>query len=201
MPNIVYLILDTKKNRTKVLILKNLISTTKNINVHIVIAKSDQNLSNGKIIWRIFVSSETKATIHYDKKTNRTLNYGCTIKKIPTNSLSKQSIKAKSKQIIKHSLFWDANKMANRHATAAIYICISFFLTPINISARVYDEFYSDDSEMRYTREYSLKQGALRGMIVKPSRQYNLQSVEMFFGIPYAAPPVGSFRFMPPGKE
>lgn len=90
--------------------------------------------------------------------------------------------------------------MANRHAIA-IYICISFFLTPINISARVYDEFYSDDSEMRYTREYSLKQGALRGMVVKPSRQYNLQSVEMFFGIPYAAPPVGSFRFMPPGKQ
>lgn len=90
--------------------------------------------------------------------------------------------------------------MANRHATA-IYICISLFLKPINLSASVFDELYADDSDMRYTREYSLKQGALRGMIVKPSRQYNLQSVEIFLGIPYAAPPVGNFRFMPPGEE
>ncbi|CAB3221160.1 unnamed protein product [Arctia plantaginis] len=57
--------------------------------------------------------------------------------------------------------------------------------------------FPKDDGK-RLTKEYHLRQGALRGLIVKPSRQYDLQHVEMFLGIPYAAPPTGSLRFMPP---
>ncbi|KAJ8733618.1 hypothetical protein PYW07_014169 [Mythimna separata] len=68
-------------------------------------------------------------------------------------------------------------------------------------AANVYGDsrsFPNDEGGKRLTREYHLRQGALRGLIVKPSRQYDLQYVEMFLGIPYAAPPTGPLRFMPP---
>ncbi|XP_075979907.1 uncharacterized protein LOC142979037 [Anticarsia gemmatalis] len=101
------------------------------------------------------------------------------------------------------------NKMAtNRHATSFInhnmFICIfiSLLLPMANEGAsNVYADdrgFPKDDGGKRLTREYHLRQGALRGWIVKPSRHYDLQYVEMFLGIPYAAPPTGSLRFMPP---
>ncbi|VVD05479.1 unnamed protein product [Leptidea sinapis] len=54
--------------------------------------------------------------------------------------------------------------------------------------ARVYDD----------ARRFPSDEGVLRGLIVKPGRQYDLQPVQMFLGVPYAAPPVGSLRFMPP---
>ncbi|CAH0723015.1 unnamed protein product, partial [Brenthis ino] len=65
--------------------------------------------------------------------------------------------------------------------------------------AKVYEDprSFSRDQK-RLTREYHLRQGALRGLIVKPGKNYDLQPVEMFLGIPYAAPPVGTLRFMPP---
>ncbi|XP_030040093.2 uncharacterized protein LOC115455607 [Manduca sexta] len=94
------------------------------------------------------------------------------------------------------------------HATSFInqnmFICvaISLLLPSVNEGApKMYDDgrnFPNDDGGRRLTREYHLRQGALRGLIVKPSRQYDLQYVEMFLGIPYAAPPTGNFRFMPP---
>ncbi|XP_050684582.1 neuroligin-4, Y-linked-like isoform X2 [Leptidea sinapis] len=81
-----------------------------------------------------------------------------------------------------------------------LFICIAFsLLLPMADEARVYDDarrFPSD--EKRLTREVYLRQGVLRGLIVKPGRQYDLQPVQMFLGVPYAAPPVGSLRFMPP---
>ncbi|CAG9576307.1 unnamed protein product [Danaus chrysippus] len=96
--------------------------------------------------------------------------------------------------------------MATEHATPFItqnlFICIAIsLLLPIadEGAARVYDDprnFPKD--EKRLTREYNLRQGALRGLIVKPGKQYDLQPVEMFLGIPYAAPPTGNLRFMPP---
>lgn len=104
------------------------------------------------------------------------------------------------------------NKMAtNRHATPFInhnmFICIfvSLLLPMANEGAsNVYGDsrsFPNDDGGKRLTREYHLRQGALRGLIVRPSRQYDFQYVEMFLGIPYAAPPTGNLRFMPPGKR
>ncbi|XP_022828122.1 uncharacterized protein LOC111357589 [Spodoptera litura] len=101
------------------------------------------------------------------------------------------------------------NKMAsNRHATSFInhnmFICIfiSLLLPMANEGAsNVYGDsrsFPNDDGGKRLTREYHLRQGALRGLIVRPSRQYDFQYVEMFLGIPYAAPPTGNLRFMPP---
>ncbi|KAL0895250.1 hypothetical protein ABMA27_011404 [Loxostege sticticalis] len=95
----------------------------------------------------------------------------------------------------------------NRHATPFInhklFICVavSLLLPMANEGAPglVGDSrSYTSDDGKRLTREYHLRQGALRGLIVKPSRHYDLQPIEMFLGIPYAALPTGSLRFMPP---
>lgn len=41
------------------------------------------------------------------------------------------------------------------------------------------------------------KQGSVKGVLVIPSNR-DLQPVEAFLGLPFAAPPVGPLRFMPP---
>ncbi|CAL4059436.1 unnamed protein product [Meganyctiphanes norvegica] len=46
-------------------------------------------------------------------------------------------------------------------------------------------------------RVVTLRYGQLRGVIVTPGRR-GLHPVEKFLGVPYAAPPVGKLRFMPP---
>ncbi|XP_063224788.1 uncharacterized protein LOC134532300 [Bacillus rossius redtenbacheri] len=50
----------------------------------------------------------------------------------------------------------------------------------------------------RLTRVVRVRQGALRGVVRQATRSENLQAVEAFLGVPYAAPPVGSQRLMPP---
>ncbi|XP_039312623.1 uncharacterized protein LOC105199594 isoform X1 [Solenopsis invicta] len=54
------------------------------------------------------------------------------------------------------------------------------------------------DLQERITREVRVKEGRLRGMVVQPRTNHNLQKVDVFLGVPYAEPPVGSFRFSPP---
>lgn len=48
------------------------------------------------------------------------------------------------------------------------------------------------------SRTVTTKYGALKGYIETPSGRH-LQPVEVFLGVPYATPPTGAMRFMPPG--
>ncbi|CAK9809235.1 Neuroligin 4-like [Anthophora plagiata] len=54
------------------------------------------------------------------------------------------------------------------------------------------------DPPERVTREVRVKQGRLRGFVVQPKTNHDLQPVDVFLGVPYAEPPVGSLRFSPP---
>ncbi|XP_025268579.1 uncharacterized protein LOC105254067 isoform X2 [Camponotus floridanus] len=54
------------------------------------------------------------------------------------------------------------------------------------------------DLQERMTREVRVKEGRLRGVVVQPRTNHNLQLVDVFLGVPYAEPPVKSFRFSPP---
>ena len=55
----------------------------------------------------------------------------------------------------------------------------------------------SDPIIHRSDRVVKLQNGNLQGFIVKPNHRA-LGMVEVFLGVPYAAPPVGDLRFMPP---
>lgn len=55
------------------------------------------------------------------------------------------------------------------------------------------------DFNVEFTPEILIKQGRLRGTVRSMHSQSGLRSVHQFLGIPYAAAPVGSGRFMPPG--
>lgn len=52
----------------------------------------------------------------------------------------------------------------------------------------------------QYTREVQIKQGKVKGLIVEPRWNHALAGVEQYLGLPYAAPPIGEMRFMPPGS-
>ncbi|MCL4140853.1 UNVERIFIED_CONTAM: hypothetical protein GTU68_000720 [Idotea baltica] len=47
------------------------------------------------------------------------------------------------------------------------------------------------------SRTVTTNSGDLRGLIVKPNNRA-LNEVELFLGVPYASPPLGNNRFMPP---
>ena len=51
----------------------------------------------------------------------------------------------------------------------------------------------------RNSRVVRTRQGALQGIMLVPDSPI-LGPVEAFLGVPYAAPPVGRLRFMPPGS-
>ena len=51
------------------------------------------------------------------------------------------------------------------------------------------------------SRTVTTRYGALKGNIVtlEQASRSGLQPVEVFLGVPYASPPIGNMRFMPPG--
>ncbi|XP_044751984.1 neuroligin-4, Y-linked-like isoform X2 [Coccinella septempunctata] len=62
-----------------------------------------------------------------------------------------------------------------------------------------YSQDYMYYPPKNYTRLLELKQGYIQGVVVSPDNRNGLLSrVEHYRGIPYAAPPVGELRFMPP---
>ncbi|XP_039296334.1 LOW QUALITY PROTEIN: uncharacterized protein LOC111043338 [Nilaparvata lugens] len=50
------------------------------------------------------------------------------------------------------------------------------------------------------TRTIQTRQGPVEGLVTQSPYNNKLRNVEVFLGVPYAAPPVGSHRFMPPGS-
>lgn len=61
------------------------------------------------------------------------------------------------------------------------------------------DESSSSDQTQMSSRIVHTKYGAVSGSIVQlENLNRNLGPVEVFKGIPYASPPTGSLRFMPP---
>lgn len=71
--------------------------------------------------------------------------------------------------------------------------------SPITQKDLSQDDFPYESEHSGYTREITLKQGRLKG-VVRSMKNNKLGRVEVFLGIPYAAAPVGSLRFMPPGS-
>ena len=60
--------------------------------------------------------------------------------------------------------------------------------------------FTYDPHDRGLTDEISIKQGKLVGLKVEFKSSLHLRPVEVYLGIPYAAAPTGSQRFMPPGS-
>lgn len=54
-------------------------------------------------------------------------------------------------------------------------------------------------ANVQFTKEISIKQGRLKGIVRSMDPRTGLKNVRQYLGIPYAAAPIGNGRFMPPG--
>ncbi|XP_069354216.1 neuroligin-4, X-linked isoform X2 [Maniola hyperantus] len=80
-----------------------------------------------------------------------------------------------------------------------ILIILHFITLPALTSRLVRGENTMEDKNIPLisSRVVRTKYGDIRGFIVTPESRF-LEPVEVFRGIPYASPPMGSLRFMPP---
>lgn len=78
--------------------------------------------------------------------------------------------------------------------TTAIIITLFSILSVVSAD---YDSGYYPNVQS-FTRNITLKQGSLKGIVVRTRLRNGYVPVEQYLGIPYAAPPVGHLRFMPP---
>ncbi|XP_018572310.1 neuroligin-4, X-linked-like, partial [Anoplophora glabripennis] len=84
------------------------------------------------------------------------------------------------------------------YITKSVTIIITLY-TVSNVSPIPYSKYSDYSSHKVYTRNITLRQGTLRGVVHGPKMNRDLPLVEVYRGIPYAAPPIGELRFMPPG--
>jgi hypothetical protein len=80
---------------------------------------------------------------------------------------------------------------------AAVSPSLSVFGVSVFIVSSV---SYDTTIEGTLTQEIKIKQGRLVGQRLQSRSNPDLKAVEVYLGIPYAAPPTGSQRFMPPGS-
>lgn len=59
--------------------------------------------------------------------------------------------------------------------------------------------FLQQQQQLVQTREVTVKQGRIKGLVRLMHPQSGIKNVDQFLGIPYAEAPVGRLRFMPPG--
>ncbi|CAH2990383.1 unnamed protein product [Chilo suppressalis] len=82
-----------------------------------------------------------------------------------------------------------------------IILAIVYFISlPVLTSRPVRGESTMEEKHpqpMISSRVVRTKYGDIRGFIVTPESRF-LEPVEVFRGVPYASPPIGSLRFMPP---
>ncbi|GFG34204.1 hypothetical protein Cfor_08177, partial [Coptotermes formosanus] len=77
---------------------------------------------------------------------------------------------------------------------------LSVFGVSVFIVSSVSAGIYDTTMEGTLTPEIKIKQGKLVGQRFESRTNPDLNAVEVYLGIPYAAPPTGSQRFMPPGS-
>ncbi|CAG4989631.1 unnamed protein product [Colias eurytheme] len=78
-----------------------------------------------------------------------------------------------------------------------ILILVHFVSLPVLTSRVRGDTMEEKTQPFISSRVVRTKYGDIRGFIVTPESRF-LEPVEVFRGVPYASPPVGSLRFMPP---
>jgi len=78
-----------------------------------------------------------------------------------------------------------------------VIVLLITLLAPIISGGDDNDSSAPNDQAQMTSRVVHAKYGAIQGTIVHLEGR-NLEPVEVFRGIPYASPPVGSLRFMPP---
>ncbi|KAL3281976.1 hypothetical protein HHI36_005179 [Cryptolaemus montrouzieri] len=82
------------------------------------------------------------------------------------------------------------------YITSSLTIIITFISFE---SAAAYSQDYNySPFTKRYTQKIKLKQGYIQGVVISPKMNSDLPKIEHYRGVPYAAPPVGDLRFMPP---
>jgi neuroligin len=87
--------------------------------------------------------------------------------------------------------------------TAILKFCaaVSPSLSVFGVSVLIVSSVsYETNIEGTLTQKIKIKQGILLGQIFQSRSNPDLNAVEVYLGIPYAAPPTGSQRFMPPGS-
>lgn len=63
-----------------------------------------------------------------------------------------------------------------------------------------HNHHHQQQQDVEHTREITIKQGRVKGIVRAMYRDSGLRDVDQFLGLPYAEAPVGNKRFMPPGK-
>ncbi|RZC32605.1 COesterase domain containing protein [Asbolus verrucosus] len=83
------------------------------------------------------------------------------------------------------------------YITKTLTIIITLCLCQRSLYTTANSYSFTNPYIREFTRNITLRQGSLQGIVVSSQFNRELPLVEQYKGIPYAAPPVGKLRFMP----